>query len=209
MTAPALAQNGQHHPQERSGAVMGPPDSTGGMMGTMSGGMMGSDTMGRGMMQMMQGMHQQMMQSPLHRYQMSVFMLPALADTLSLSEDQVAELGELRSEAMSRREEQRRQMRTRHQQMMRLFDGEEIPPADRMRAHMGTMADMRVELQADLYETAQRVREVLTEEQRNTLDALTPQQQMRQMMARMSMMDVMQMMRSMHGGMMHGGKMGG
>ena len=209
LTAPAVAQRGQHHPEGRPGPMMGQADTTGGMMGMMRGEMMGSDMMGRGMMQMMQGMRQQMMQSPMHRSQMSAFMLPALADTLGLSEDQVAQIEQLRSEAMNRRQEQRQQMMARRRQMMSLFEGEETPPADQMREHMSAMAEMRAEHQADLYETAQRMREVLTEEQRSTLDALTPQQQMRQMMSRMSMMEMMEMMQSMRSGMMGGGMMGG
>lgn len=208
-TAPALAQRGQHHPEGRPGPMMGQADTTGGMMGMMNGGMMGSGMMGRGMMQMMQGMHRQMMQSPMHRSQMSVFMLPALADTLGLSEDQLAQIEQLRSEAMSRRQEQRQQMMARRKQMMSLFESEEPPPADQMRTHMREMAQMRAEQQADLYETAQRMREVLTDEQRATLEALTPQQRMRQMMSRMSMMEMMEMMQSMQGGMMGGGMMGG
>jgi hypothetical protein len=66
---------------------------------------------------------------------------------------------------------------------------------------------MRASQQASMYETAHRMRQVLTDEQRQMLDGLTPQQMMRQMMSRMPMMDMMQMMRSMHGGGMMSGKM--
>ena len=175
----------------------------GGMMGMMQG------RMGQGMMQMMQGMHQRMMQNPMHRARMMTFMLPILADTLGLSDRQVEQINQLKSEAMTQRREHREQMMARRNELMGLFEEDQEPSAEAVRRHLTAMAEMRAGQQAAMYETAQRMRQVLTGEQRKRLDGLTPQQQMRRMMSQMPMMDMMQMMRSMHGGMMGGGMMQG
>lgn len=163
--------------------------------------------MGPGMMQMMRGMHQQMMQNPMHRASMMTFMLPALADTLGLSDQQLEQISQLKSGAMSQRQEHRQQMMAHRNELMSLFEGDEQPSADAVRQHLTAMAELRANQQAALYETAQQMRQVLTEEQRQTLASLTPQQRMRQMMSHMTVMDMMQMMQSMHGGMMGGGMM--
>lgn len=172
------------------------------MMGPMQGQMMGA-----GMMQMMRGMHQQMMQNPMHRTSMIAFMLPALADTLGLSEEQVAQLNRLQNDMRAQRQAHRAQMMTHRQALMGLFGADEQPAADAVREHLSAMAVLRANQQAALYETGQQMRDVLTAEQRQMLDGMTPQQQMRQMMSNMTVLDMMQMMRSMHGGMMGGGMM--
>lgn len=191
---PADAQRGQQPgPQDRPGMMA--------QMDSMPAPMMG-------MMQMMRARHQQMMQNPMHRASMMAFMLPALADTLGLSEEQTDQLQELKSEAMAQRREHRQQMMAERKEFMSGFE-ESQPSSEAVRQHLTTMADSRVEQRATMYETAQQMREVLTEEQRETLEGLSPQQRMRQMMSRMPMMDMMKMMRSMRGGQMMGGGMMG
>lgn len=193
-TMPTLAQQGQRGMMARPDSMPGP------MMGRM--GMMQGGMMGQGMMQMMQGMRQQMMQSPMHRASMMAFTLPALADTLGLSDQQLEQINQLKSEAMAQRQEHQQQMMTHRQQLMDLFQGDEQPSADAVRQHLTAMAELRANQQAAMYETAQEMRQVLTAEQRQMLARMTPQQQMRQMMSHMTMMDMMQMMQSMQGGMM-------
>ena len=179
---------------------MARPDSMqGGMMGQ---GMMQNMPMMQGMMQRMQGMHQQMMQNPMHRSSMMTFMLPALADTLGLSDQQLDQINQLKRDAMAQRKEHKEQMKAHRNELMSLFEGDEQPPANVVRQHLTAMAELRAGQQAAMYETAQEMRQVLTDAQRQTLASLTMQQKMRQMMSRMPMMDMMQMMQSMQGGMM-------
>ena len=190
--------------------MMNRPDSmSGGMMGMMQGRMGGQGMMQNMpmMMQRMQGMHQKMMQNPMHRAQMMTFMLPALADTLGLSDQQIEQMNQLKSEAMAQRNDQKEQMMTHRKELMGLFEGDGQPSADAVRQHLTAMAEMRAGQQAAMYEASQQMRQVLTAEQREMLSGMTMQQRMRQMMANMPMMDMMQMMRSMHGGMMGGGMM--
>lgn len=212
-TFSAEAQHQQHHgqqgQQEKQGMMTRPDSMSGGMMGMMQGRMMRGRMMGRGMMQMMRGMHQQMMQNPMHRASMMTFTLPVLADTLGLSEEQMEQINQLKSEAMTQRKDQKQQMMTDRKELMGLFEGDAQPSGDKVRQHLTAMAETRAGQQAATYETAQQMRQVLTDEQRQTLDDLTPKQKMRQMMSRMPMMDMMQMMRSMRGGMMGPGMMQG
>ena len=191
-TLPAEAQHRQHHGQQQN------PNPQG---------MMGQGMMQGGMMPMMHRMHQQMMQNPMHRARMMTFMLPALADTLGLSEEQAVQINQLKSEAMSQHKAHQQQLMTHRKELMSRFEGDAQPSAEVVREHVMAMAEMRANQHVALYETAQQMREVLTDVQRQMLDDMTPQQHMRQMMANMSMMDMMQMMQSMHGGM--GGMQGG
>lgn len=194
---PAEAQRGQHPGEQVGPGMMALSDSIPGpMMGRMQ----------AGMMQMMQGMHQQMMQNPMHRSTMMVFMLPAMADTLGLSDQQRTRLQELKSEAMSQRKEHRKQMMNDRKEFMALFE-EGQPSPDQVRQHLMSMAEMRAGHRATLYETAHSMKQVLTDEQRQTLDGMTLRQRMHQMTETMPMMGMMQMLRFMNGGKMGGGMM--
>ena len=184
---PAEAQHRQRHGQQQ---------------GQNQQGMMGQGMMQGGMMPMMHRMHQQMMQNPMHRARMMAFVLPALADTLELSDQQIAQINQLKSEAMAQHKAHQQQMMTHRQELMGLFESNAQPSTDAVREHVMAMAEMRANQQVALYETAQQMRQVLSDDQRQMLDGMTPQQQMHHMMANMPMMDMMQMMQSMHGGMM-------
>jgi hypothetical protein len=206
---PAEAQHQQHHRQhgqqgQQQGMMAQPDSMRGGMMGMRQGGMMG-----QGMMRMMHRRHQQMMQSPMHRAHMMPFMLPALADTLGLTEQQMKQINRLKSEAMAQRQEHRQQMMAQRNEFMGLFDADEPPAPQAVRQHTAAMAEMRANHQAALYETAHQVRQVLTDAQRQQLDGLSSHEVMHQMMAHMPMMDMMRMMRVMHDGMGGSGMMRG
>jgi hypothetical protein len=187
--SPAEAQHQQHHRQQQ---------------GQKQQGMMGPGMMQGGMMPMMHRMHQQMMQNPMHRARMMTFMLPALADTLGLSDQQVEQINQLKSTAMAQHKEHQQQMMAQRQELIGLFEGDGQPSTEVVREHVTALAEMRANQQVALYEAAQQMHQELTDEQRQMLDGMTPQQQMHQMMANMPMMDMMQMMRTMHGGQMGG-----
>lgn len=184
---PVLAQ------QDRPGMMMR-PDTSARPMGMGPGRMMGP-----GMMQRMQGLHRHMMQRPLHRTSMAAFLLPALADTLGLSSQQTEQIGRMKQAMMARHRERRRQMVARRSEFQSLFEDEARPDAETVREHLRTVAGLRAEQRALVYETGQSMREVLTPEQRGVFDAFTPRQQMRALMARLTVADMMQMRRMMHG----------
>ena len=184
---PVLAQ------QDRPGMMMR-PDTSARPMGMGPGRMMGP-----GMRQRMRGMHRRMMQRPLHRMSMATFLLPALADTLQLSPEQAGQLEGMKKDMMARLKEHRQQMQSSRSEFQALFDETDRPDAETVREHLETMAGLRAEQRALVYETGQSMREVLTPEQREAFDALTPRQQMRALMARLTVADMMQMRRMMHG----------
>lgn len=192
-TEPALSQRpGRMAPSD---TMRGPE----GLRGMMQPGMMQGGMMGQGMMQMMRGMHRQMMQNPMGRATMMAFMLPSLADTLGLSDDQLDQLQRLRNGMMDRQQRHRQQMMSQRQNLQRLFRDDESPSPDALREQMMVMAEAGVNQRVAMYETAQQMRQVLTAQQRERLQGMTPQQRMHQMMSQMPMMDMMRMMRSMHG----------
>jgi Spy/CpxP family protein refolding chaperone len=149
---------------------------------------------------MMARLHRRMMRSPMHRMQMNVLLLPALADTLGLTDDQLTRLEQLRTTLQNEQQEWRRQMQAERQSFRRLMASDSLPSAEAVRTHMQTMASLRVEHQASTYATAQSMRDILTEEQRAALDDLPPRRRLRLLMAHVPMMDMMQMMGPMGGG---------
>lgn len=182
---------------QRRGMMARADSAQGPQMDMMQDGMMGPN-----MMAMMQGMQHQMMQNPMHRAHIMAFSLPSLADTLSLSEAQVRELEDMKTDMMAQRQVHREQMQGQRTELMGRFEADASPPAAVVRKHLRAMGELRADHQAAMYSAAQSMRAVLTDEQRQKLDSLSPQQYINQMMARMPMRDMMQMMQSGRGGMM-------
>jgi len=159
--------------------------------------MMQGRMMEGGMIQMMQ---RRVARRPLHRATMTGFLLPALADTLNLSDEQLHRIRQLRSASMAQQRSHRDEMQDRRGELSRLFDADEHPSAETVREHMRMMAALRANHRASMYETAQQMRQVLTAEQRGMVDGLPPRHLVRLTMAHMPMLDVMRLMRSMRGG---------
>lgn len=159
------------------------------------------------MMGMMQGMMpQQMMQDPMHRAGMMAYAMPALADTLELSEEQRETLQERKQQFVDQQEGQRQKMRAQQKQLRALFEDAAQPGPAAVREQLQALADLRVEQQAARYEAVLQMRDVLTDAQQEALDQMDPRALHRQMMAHMTVMDMMQMMRALHdGGRMAGG----
>ncbi|ACY48268.1 Spy/CpxP family protein refolding chaperone [Rhodothermus marinus] len=204
LSMPALAQ--QH------GHQMMRPDTARGMM---QGGMMGQ----MGMMPMMQmmprmmGMMQQgmMMQNPLHRATMMAFVLPAMADTLGLSEQQQRQLGELKQRMLQAHRARQQEIRQHQQALQALFQNEQQPDPAALREHLQAIARLEVDDRLAPYETFRQMLQVLNDAQRERLRGMQPHQLMAYMM-RLPMMEMMPMMHMMHGRegmmrMMQGGMM--
>lgn len=157
------------------------------------------------MMAMMRGMghmHERIMQNPMHRAAVTVHALPALADTLGLSDEQWQELQQLQQQFMEQQRAHRQAMQEQQKQLQALFEGDAQPEPNAVREQFQALADLRVEQQTARYEAARQMRDVLTEEQQEALDEMEPRTLHRQLMANMTVMEMMQMMRALRGGMM-------
>jgi hypothetical protein len=173
-----------------------------------AGGMMQDGMMQGGMMGMMGGMDAGMMNHPVRRTAYIVRMLPSMQETLGLTEAQ-----------QDRLEAMKENFNNRHEAMMNEA-GEsaaamqsvtfESSPAE-VRNMLREAATARAEMQALAFETAAQMRDVLTEEQRETLAGMNPMQMRSQMMSGMTMMDMMNARQSMMDScpMMQGGMMNG
>ncbi len=171
MAMPALAQ--QHgHP------MMGRSDSTRGMM---QGSMMGM-----------------MMQNPLHRATMMAFVLPAMADTLSLSEQQQNQLRALKQRMLEGHRARQQEIRQHQQALQSLFQNEQQPDPAALREHLQAMAQLEADDRLAPYETFRQMLQVLNDAQRERLRGIQPHQLMAYMM-RLPMMEMMPMMHMMHG----------
>lgn len=209
LSLPSLAQRHGH-------PMMARPDTTQSMMQRpmmMQGmGMMGM--MMPHMMGMMGMMHQgKMMQHPLHRTTMMAFVLPAMADTLGLSEQQLARLRELKQRMLEAHRTRQQEIRQHQEAVQNLFQNDQQPDPSALREHLQAIAQLEVEDRLAPYETFRRMQEVLDDAQRERLRSMQPRQLMRYMM-RLPMMEMMPMMHMMHGrqgmmGMMQGGGMMG
>jgi len=174
-----------------------------GMMGMMHGGM----GMQGGMMGMMMQRMGMMMQHPMHRTMAMLFTLPYLEEELGLSEEQKKQLEQLKQEFLQQHRSTMQAIQGLRQTLMEKMQDPEAS-LDDIRASMKTMMDMKLNMHMLALETARKMKQVLTEEQRQKLQAMTPQQWMQAMMRHMPMMEMMQMMK-MHQGMMGGGMMMG
>ncbi len=210
-TRPAVAQHQIHHP-DRSAAEQA--DTTHGMMSLRQGGMM-QDPM-TGMMpqhmQMMQ-LHVQMtldiMQDPLRRSTLIVYVLPTLQEPLALTDEQVNELKQLTQQFKKQTMAHQEQMKQATAQLKEILAPGDAAP-ERVREQLEETARHRARMQALAYETAVKMKGVLTAEQRAALAEMKPMQLHHHMMRNMTMMEMMQAMQPgmMSCGMMQGGMMG-
>ncbi|BBM72672.1 Spy/CpxP family protein refolding chaperone [Rhodothermus marinus] len=189
LSMPALAQ--QH------GHQMMRPDTARGMM---QGGMMGQMGMMMQMMPRMMGIMQQgmMMQNPLHHATMMAFVLPAMADTLGLSEQQQRQLGELKQRMLQAHRARQQEIRQHQQALQALFQSEQQPDPAALREHLQAIARLEVDDRLAPYETFRQMLQVLNDAQRERLRGMQPHQLMAYMM-RLPMMEMMPMMHMMHG----------
>jgi hypothetical protein len=203
LTLPALAQ--QHgHP------MMARPDSAremrpGPMM--MQGGMMPMMEM---MSQMIGMMHQGMIaQHLLHRATLMAFVLPAMADTLDLSEQQQRHLRDLKQQMLAAHRARQQEIRQHRQALQERFQSEQQPDPSALRDHLQTIARLETDDRLAPYETYHQMLQVLNDTQRERLRNMQPHDLMPYMM-RLPMMEMMPMIHMMRGhegmgqmGMMH------
>ncbi len=177
---PGIAQDySAHHPrqaqvvQSNSSTGMGMMQS--GMMGgkgkkqccTMSGkGMMHGGMMGqKGMMGGKMGMH-----SPMHKYMHIVHHLPDLQAKLNLSNDQVSKLKQIRADFLKKQADWKASLKKKQIDLELLLD--KNASANEVKKRLSSYYDVKVEMQAAAYQTATKMRALLTAEQQQQLKSV-------------------------------------
>ncbi len=131
--------------------------------GDMNEGMMSEGRM-RGR-DMMMPMHRNMMQNmPMHKHMMMIKMLPNMQDKLSLTNDQVSELIDMKAAFEKEQADFKAKLSRQHMQLKDLMKDE--APAGDVEAQLKKCADARVEMHVTTYRTAQQMKKVLDEDQR-------------------------------------------
>jgi hypothetical protein len=179
----------------KMGMMKNCPMMRGMMQGGMKGGEMQGGEMQGGMMQggMMDTMMQRMASDAVGQSVMQVYLLPALRDSLSLSDDQAARLEDLKQQFAAQRDEIQADSRAQERQFDEVM-GAEQPDLGRAEALLTDRAALEADAQMAALRAAARMKEVLSGEQRAELAALEPIQMHRAMMQNLPMRDMMQMM---------------
>ena len=184
----AFAQgNPAHHPQRpqmradttRTGGMMkggmmgGSGMMQGGMMGKMGmmhGGMMGQGRMG-GMMghmgMMMQG--EMGMSDPMHRFFKVVHHLPDLAGKFNLTDDQKLKLDEIRADFLKRQADWKAALEKSRIDLKLLL--EKKASAKEIQRNLQSYYRTKVEMQLAAYQTAAKMKALLTPDQRKQLES--------------------------------------
>lgn len=158
------AAEAQRHPMMR-GQVADTMPSMEMARGMMMGGMMGQGMMGSGMMPMMgRGMGMMATGGP------GPTALLRMRDALELTDEQVSTLESMRDDLQSQMQGRMTAMMTAHQAAAAALDSE-TPDWEAYEGNLETAADVMVRTHVMMARTARDARDVLTPEQRETLDA--------------------------------------
>ncbi len=131
---------------------------------------------------------------------MKALVLPALADTLGLSADQERRLEDARGSFLSEQAARKERLHSQKKALHELMRGEDRPEPAAVQERLTALAEKRAALKAAPYEVAMEMREVLTDEQRNWLDELSPRARHHEVMVHMTMKEHMHLKRALHGG---------
>src|SRR5665213_738724 len=150
-----------------------------------------------------------MMQGATHQAMMTPFLLPELQAELGLSTQQVTLLGQLKQEMLSKGKDLSGQIEAKHKELDALV-GPGTSKGELVKKLFEEMGSLRGQQMYASYETANKMKAVLTEAQRSKLAGMKPSELHQTMMSRMSMNEKMEMMQFMGGDemMMNGMTMG-
>lgn len=132
----------------------------------------GMEGMNEGMMSegRMGGQGMMMQNMPMRKHMMMIKMLPNMQDKLSLTNDQVNELIDMKASFEKEQADFKAEMSRKHMKLNDLLKDE--APAGEVESQLKQCADSRVEMHVAAYKTAQQMKEVLDEEQRKEVGKL-------------------------------------
>ncbi len=178
-TAPAAAQQSDHHPDQgqamQAGTTAGMMSGKGMMEGGMMSGMMGGQaTKGKCPMcgKMMKGgmmggrgmMSGGMMGGEMHRFMRAIYHLPELKAKLDLSDDQVSQLKELQTAFLKSKADWKANIEKKRIDLDNQLDNKAA--ASEVRKTLQAISGIKVDLKVAGYETAQKMISILTSEQK-------------------------------------------
>jgi hypothetical protein len=198
---PAKASSGQSSTQTSTWKGQGTMSNMQGQMGTPRG------RMGMVRSSMMRGM-----ESPLSRSIATVYVLPDMKSQLSLTTAQATQLQRLRQQFLDSEQKDATQIESKRAALDTLL-GSGKPSQDQVTKAVTEIANLEAHQQVLGYESALKMRALLTDQQRSNLDSMQPGQLWNTMISNLTVRDMAQMMRYMHGaagfGMMGSGVMAG
>ena len=135
-------------------------------------GMMQRGMMGNGMCPMCGKMMQQQM--PMKKYMMMVHKLPAMQEQLSLSDEQVNQMIDLQTAFKKQQVDYQATLSKKQMQMKKLLDSN--ASAAEVKTQMKLCADTKVDMKVAAYETAGKMKALLTDDQKDELKNIMMQQ---------------------------------
>ena len=125
---------------------------------------------------MMGPMHQGMMgqQMPMKKYMMTVNMLPNMQSQLSLSQDQLGELIDMRASFKKQQVDYQADLTKKRMKLRNLLDSD--ASAEEVRSQMQACSETKINMKTAAYETANQMKSVLTKEQQEQMKSMMMQQ---------------------------------
>jgi hypothetical protein len=128
--------------------------------------------MGDGMCPMCGKMMQQQM--PMKKYMMIVHKLPAMQEQLSLSDEQVNQMIDMQTAFKKEQVDYQATLSKKQMQMKKLLNSN--APAAEVKTQMKQCADTKVDMKVAAYETAGKMKALLTDDQKDKLKNIMMQQ---------------------------------
>ena len=135
-------------------------------------GMMQRGMMGNGMCPMCGKMMQQQM--PMKKYMMMVHKLPAMQEQLSLSDEQVNQMIDMQTAFKKEQVDYQATLSKKQMQMKKLLHSN--ASAAEVKTQMKQCADTKVDMKVAAYETAGKMKALLTDDQKDELKNIMMQQ---------------------------------
>ena len=139
----------------------------------------------------MAAMMESHLNNPVHREVMTIYGLPEMQTQLGLSAQQTADLQRRKKEFLAKSDDVSGQMAARGKELDALL-AVDTSKAGNVKSLFEKVASLRAELQFAGFETANKMKAVLTNEQRTKLDAMKPMEVHQVVMASAKMADVEQ-----------------
>ena len=159
ISVPSFAQMHQKDDDQKN-----KPDS---MMGNMmQGGMMGNMMQG-GMMGGMQGMGMMNQNQPIKKYMMLIKKIPNMGQALSLTDEQTKQLISMQTDFMKKKIDYQAAIDKKKIDMKNLLEND--ASSSEVRSAMQEIANSKIDMHVNAYDTANKMKNVLNAQQKQTL----------------------------------------